>query len=88
MEFRPEAVEEFKQIFAKYQSAIAAQSGCIQVELWQEKDASPVFFTHSHWESVADLNAYRNSETFGKVWPLTKALFAKKPEAWSFDKVL
>ena len=39
------------------------------------------FFTFSHWESEADLNAYRESALFGEVWPKTKALFYDKPQA-------
>ena len=41
--------------------------------------------TYSHWNGPEDLENYRTSETFGKIWPTIKPWFAEKPEAWSVE---
>lgn len=83
MNFREDEVENFLHIFNEYKSAIRNQPGCQHLELWQDADKPYIFSTYSHWDSVEDLNNYRYSDTFGKVWPATKALFAEKPMAFS-----
>lgn len=83
MTFQEERVEEFLQLFNTYKQAIRHQPGCQHLELWQDEDHPHIFYTYSLWDSVADLNAYRHSETFAKVWPATKAFFSAKPSAFS-----
>jgi quinol monooxygenase YgiN len=83
MEFRPDKVEDFKLIFKTSCSKIRARKGCRHVELLQDVKNPALFFTFSVWEEEADLNAYRESELFAKVWAATKALFNAKPEAWT-----
>ena len=73
----------FRAIFAESKNHIAEQPGCYGVHLLECEEH---FFTHSLWESEADLNAYRQSALFGKVWPKTKALFYDKPQAWTCHK--
>ena len=70
-------------IFAESKNNIAGQPGCHGVQLLEGEGH---FFTFSHWESEADLNAYRESALFGEVWPKTKALFYDKPQAWTCHK--
>jgi len=70
----------FRFIFDESKNRIADQPGCHGVYLLESERH---FFTHSLWESKADLNAYRQSALFGEVWPKTKALFYDKPEAWT-----
>jgi len=84
MTFDPQKVNEFKVIFETYKSAIRHSEGCIHLELLEGiNDKSNVLFTFSRWNSEEDLNTYRHSSTFKEVWPLTKALFISKAEAWS-----
>ncbi len=73
----------FRMIFAESKNHIARQPGCYGVQLLESEGH---FFTFSHWESEADLNAYRESALFGEVWPKTKALFYDKPQAWTCHK--
>lgn len=87
MTFRPEAVAEFLQVFRASEDQIRAQPGCRHMELWQDADEPNVFGTHSHWDSAADLDAYRRSALFGEVWPATKKLFAAPPLAFSMQQV-
>ena len=85
MTFQEEKVEEFLELFDTYKSAIRHQPGCLHLELLVDHHQSNVFSTYSHWNNENSLNAYRDSDTFGKVWPATKKLFADKPTAHSYQ---
>lgn len=80
---QPERVADFLTIFRDSENEIRNMPGCRHLELWQDADAPHIYCTHSHWDSAADLDAYRRSTLFGQVWPATKALFAAPPLAFS-----
>ena len=83
MTLRPEAVEDFLNIFKSSQDKIRKMPGCRHLELWNDIDHPNIFTTYSKWDSSDDLNNYRNSQVFAEVWPKTKVLFQKKPNAFS-----
>ncbi len=83
MTFKPENCSDFLKIFEENKNAIAAFQNCISVELLNDIHHSNVFFTYSKWQSEEDLNRYRDSELFRKVWSQVKPLFEAKTEAWS-----
>lgn len=83
MQFRPEAIEDFKLIFKNSRELIKGFEGCRHVELLQDINDPTRFFTFSLWDDEKYLNAYRDSETFARVWAATKALFNDKAQAWS-----
>jgi heme-degrading monooxygenase HmoA len=85
MSFRPDAVNEFENVFQSTRNRIASFEGCRKLELHKEKNAPNIYFTVSHWESETALNNYRNSELFATTWAKTKVLFNDKPEAWSLE---
>ena len=90
MTFVSEKTDEFLEIFNKYKRQIRMQPGCQHLELLQDHHQKNVYTTYSHWNTEDDLNNYRYSETFGLVWPATKALFYEKPVAQSYvilDKI-
>lgn len=82
MSFKPEKVEEFKQLFEQYKLLIASAEGCLSLRLLQENE-SPVFFTYSEWQEESFLEQYRQSELFARVWSKTKTFFNARPEAWT-----
>lgn len=86
MEFQPEKLEDFYQIFESSKHAIRAREGCKHLELHRDARQHNVLYTYSIWTSEEALNAYRYSDLFAKVWPKTKALFAAKPLAYSLVK--
>ena len=86
MTFEADQVATFLEIFNASQPKIRAMAGCQYVELWRDLDQPHVFVTHSHWDDVASLDAYRNSVFFKAVWAKTKMLFADKPLAFSVEK--
>ncbi len=83
MTFRREEVENFRALFESNKSQIRDFPGCRHLELHQDANNPSIFCTYSHWDRQDDLDNYRKSELFGKVWPATKALFADKPMAFS-----
>ena len=87
MTFKPEKTEEFLAIFRSSRPLIRAFDGCRHVELLQDLHQPNIYSTYSLWDSEEHLNAYRRSALFGQVWPATKALFAGKPQAWSYIAV-
>lgn len=82
-----EHVSAFEEVFRTHQSAIASQPGCLGVEMLMDPEDSRIRGTLSRWQSEDDLNAYRASSLFGEVWPVTKRLFAAKPEVWSYEVI-
>lgn len=87
MTFKLERCDEFQTFFNEIKDQIAAQPGCSEVRLLREKSDSGVFFTYSVWDQQSSLDAYRNTELFGMVWPKVKDWFSDKPAAWSTELV-
>ncbi|UOQ96250.1 antibiotic biosynthesis monooxygenase [Hymenobacter sp. 5317J-9] len=83
MTFAPEQVPAFLTLFHATKHRIRQRPGCRHLELWQDAVVPNVYCTFSHWDDEAALNAYRESELFGEVWPATKRLFAAPPVAFS-----
>lgn len=83
MTFQQERVEDFLELFEMRKGYIRQFPGCQYLELLQD---GPVFFTYSHWDSPADLEAYRQSRLFQDTWTKTRQWFADKPEAWSLER--
>jgi quinol monooxygenase YgiN len=86
MQFKPENVPAFKDIFKNSRDLIKEFEGCQHVELLQDTRDPNMFFTYSHWDDESFLNAYRDSELFSRVWASTKALFSDKAQAWSLKE--
>lgn len=85
MEFALAAVAEFDKTFIEIKPLIEAMPGCQKVELLTTADHPQIRTTLSWWTNQNDLNTYRKSDLFGRIWPKTKAQFTDKPVAWSVD---
>lgn len=88
MTFRPGEEERFLALFEGWRPRIRGFPGCRHLELWRDRNDPRVFFTYSHWEDEADLEAYRCSPVFASVWPTVKALFDAPAQAWTVDKAV
>lgn len=86
LNFKPENISSFEQIFEESKDRIRNFEGCQHLELFQEKNEQNIFFTYSYWQDEKALEAYRNSDFFKETWAKTKSLFSGKPEAWSVSK--
>lgn len=87
MTFKENAINQFLAIITTANHKIRQSPGCIGLEVIQDINTPHVFFTYSKWESESDLNNYRQSELFKEVWPVTKSLFAAKPETWTLKEL-
>jgi heme oxygenase (mycobilin-producing) len=88
MHFTETGVEEFLEIFNANKQAIRNFEGCTHLQLLRDVDDLTIFTTLSHWQSEENLNRYRNSELFGKVWSQVKAMFAERSVAFSLQKFI
>lgn len=88
MQFAPEAIGDFQNLFEKNKKKIRYFEGCRRLELYQDQKNPNIFFTYSYWESESHLNAYRHSDLFADVWKATKAKFSDKAKAWSLNKLV
>jgi hypothetical protein len=83
MNFLPDKVDSFLEIFNENKNRIASFPGCTSLQLKRDINTPTIFFTISEWNSETDLENYRNSELFKGVWGKTKVLFREKPQAWT-----
>jgi quinol monooxygenase YgiN len=82
--FSKDSIEAFNELYLKHEEHIASQPGCFSVDLVEDASNPFVRATISKWRDEESLNRYRDSELFGVVWPATKALFADKPQVWTY----
>ncbi len=87
MTFIPQQVEAFITLFDDVKHKILNMPGCQHLELWKDITSDHVLYTYSIWNSVEDLNHYRNSDLFIKTWKDTKIKFSEKAQAWSVEKL-
>jgi quinol monooxygenase YgiN len=87
MHFKSDRISDFLNNFSENKDKIRAARGCLFLDLYQDKNEKSTFFTYSGWECEQDLEHYRNSELFNRVWSQTKTMFIDKPQAWSLDRL-
>jgi hypothetical protein len=87
MHFKSDRISDFLANFSENKNKIRAARGCLFLDLYQDKNEKSTFFTYSGWESEQDLEQYRSSELFNRVWSQTKTMFIDKPQAWSLDRL-
>ena len=86
LHFQPEKIEEFITFFETIKWKVATQPHCHGMKLLRDVKHPNIVFTYSLWEDEKALNAYRDSELFGMVWPKIKPWFQEKAEAWSVNE--
>ena len=87
MTFQQDKVEEFLTIFNESKDRIRSFPGCQELQLHKDVHTNNIYITYSKWDSEDSLLAYRSSELFGSVWPMTKALFREPAFAFSIVKI-
>ncbi|MGK7389909.1 MAG: putative quinol monooxygenase [Candidatus Cyclobacteriaceae bacterium M2_1C_046] len=88
MSFQPSKVNQFLEVFEENNVSIRNFRGCTHLELHRDVNKPNIFATYSFWEKAEDLEKYRKSELFEKVWSKTKPLFNDKPQAFSHERVM
>jgi quinol monooxygenase YgiN len=76
-------IADFRKTFQENYSNISTFPGCSQLELVFDEKQPNIHFTISTWNSLKDLENYRQSEIFKGIWSTVKPWFDAKPEAWS-----
>ena len=84
--FAENKVQNFLAVFNENAHHIRSFKGCQSMTLLRDKQNTNLFFTYSIWQSENDLEQYRKSELFGKVWGTVKLYFSAKAEAWTCDE--
>lgn len=87
MEFEEEKISDFLSLFEERKLKIRNTQGCNYLELWQDETDKNVYYSYSIWDSVDDLNNYRNSEFFQDTWLKFKSWFKNKPQVFSTNKI-
>ena len=85
LEFNQDKIEDFLRFFDMIKHQVNSFPGCHGMKLYQDIDRPTIVMTYSHWEDQEALDAYRNSKTFGTIWPKIKPWFNGKPQAWSVN---
>ena len=88
MTFQPDLVNDFLALFDKHKNDIRAFKGVKYLELLRDSEDPNVFFTYSIWDDAKNLELYRRSPLFIKVWSTTKQYFSQPPAAWSLESQL
>ena len=86
LEIQTQYIADFKKLTSEEKEDIMAFEGCSFLEILQDVNNKELFFSHSHWQSEAALNKYRDSAFFKGNWKQVKQWFAAKPEAWSLER--
>ncbi len=86
MKFQKAKLQDFYHMFDQKKERIREQEGCLKLELLSDIKDETTIFTYSYWNSEEDLNRYRASDLFGKVWKETKSYFEDRPQAWSLEQ--
>lgn len=87
LQFQKDKAEDFLAFFETIKHKVNNYPGCAGMRLIQDIHRPEIFMTYSLWETEEQLNGYRDSQTFGEVWPIIKPWFDARPEAWTTDVV-
>ena len=85
MDFKPEKVSDFLELFETVEDKIKNFPGCSHLELCKDAKLDNVYYTFSKWQEEENLEKYRHSELFEDTWAKTKVLFGGKPLAYSLQ---
>jgi len=87
LSFKEEHIQTFLVAFENSKTQIAAFPGCTQLKLFKDFSEAGVFYTHSVWESMEDLENYRKSELFKSTWAIVKPMFHASPQVFSLTDI-
>ncbi|MBK7964220.1 MAG: antibiotic biosynthesis monooxygenase [Bacteroidetes bacterium] len=83
LSFKKEYVVDFINAFNASKVQICSFPGCTNLRLYKDFSDDTIFYTHSKWNSMEDLENYRKSELFAATWSVVKPLFNESPQVYS-----
>ncbi len=87
MTFKKEKAGEFLEFFETVKDQIKAFEGCRYIAMLKDEQQVNVFAFYSVWDSKNNLEDYRKSGFYRKIWTHTKSLFDAPPSAWSYSVI-
>lgn len=78
---QPAQLKQFLDIYLQSQESIKKFEGCVALQVFCDHEKPNVLFTISKWEHKKNLEAYRHSPFFKKVWSSVKPMFAAPADA-------
>ena len=84
MTFKKDKAEEFQDFFETVKEKIKEFKGCRYIAMLKDEKLENVFAFYSAWDNKDNLEDYRKSSFYRKIWSQTKSYFAAPPSAWSF----
>lgn len=83
LSFKKEYVVDFINAFNASKVQISSFPGCTNLKLFKDFSDETIYYTHSEWNSMEDLENYRKSELFAATWSVVKPLFNDSPQVYS-----
>ncbi len=87
MEIKPGSIQTFMEYFSSHAIHMQEVQGCASLQLVHSIDDENIFFTISEWHRAEDLQSYRHSDLFKKIWSAVKPLFCAPAQAWSTESL-
>lgn len=85
MTFEEERITEFLNFFDTIKSIVNNFPGCSGMQLLRDIHSPNIIFTYSTWEKEENLENYRLSPEFQRIWSTIKPWFSEKAQAWSVE---
>lgn len=85
LDINPLKLSEFVRIFKSARPTILQSKGCQSVVLLQDVEHPSRVSTLSKWETLQDLDAYRNTPFFRETWEASKKTFQARASATSYS---
>jgi quinol monooxygenase YgiN len=86
--FRSDKIPEALDICAQLVSSTREESGCIQYDLFQDKDDISILTFIEIWDTSKSLEKHMESEHFKKLVPLLNNLSKKEGEVNIYNKII
>lgn len=83
--FEENKITDFLTFFDSIKHIVNNFPGCNGMKLLQDIHNPHIIMTYSLWEEEQDLENYRVSPEFQRIWGTIKPWFSTKAEAWSVD---
>ncbi len=83
LQLKAENIDKAKILLSDIAPQVKAMPGCSHLEILMDLHDRCHITTYSHWDSEADLDTYRQTDTFKNFWAEVKPMFAKPAKAWS-----
>lgn len=86
MHIKTKDIVKFRDTFTNYQSQIKDFKGCMQHDIFCDKEKEEIYYSYTIWDSEKNLNKYRKSTLLKEINTNIIQYCSKDPQAWTIDK--